>query len=222
MGPAEILLDRGQAFLLVPVTDSIKLILDTWQAISKASEDLEPEQDCDEALGPPGPPGCRGSSPQLVLEVEVCSSHSKVYVAVMAPQPWRKRPKSTAGHPCHLPQPATGPVMANRVVDMYSPHEDQAMVLSFNKVGPGQVLICTLKDEGSFYLKDTDKALLRSLGSQASPALGEGDTWAFVGQKGGPILREKHSKLPTLSSWGEPVLLKTDVPLSSAEEAEQH
>lgn len=33
----------------------------------------------------------------------------------------------------------------------------------------------------------------------------------------GPVLGEKHSKSPALSSWGDPVLLKTDVPLSSAE-----
>ena len=31
------------------------------------------------------------------------------------------------------------------------------------------------------------------------------------------MLGEKHSKSPALSSWGDPVLLKTDVPLSSAE-----
>lgn len=43
-----------------------------------------------------------------------------------------------------------------------------------------------------------------------------------MGRKGGPVLGEKHSKSPALSSWGDPVLLKTDVPLSSAEEAECH
>ena len=34
------------------------------------------------------------------------------------------------------------------------------------------------------------------------------------------MLAEKHYKSPALSSWGDPVLLKTDVLLSSAEEAE--
>lgn len=46
-------------------------------------------------------------------------------------------------------------------------------------------LFLVSQDEGSFHLKDTAKALLRSLGSQAGPALGWRDTWAFVGRKGG-------------------------------------
>lgn len=49
-----------------------------------------------------------------------------------------------------------------------------------------------LQDEGSFHLKDTAKALLRSLGSQAGPALGWRDTWAFVGRKGGVGTKAVH------------------------------
>ncbi|KAF3835559.1 hypothetical protein F7725_028117 [Dissostichus mawsoni] len=79
----------------------------------------------------------------------------------------------------------------------------------------GRVLIFTIKDEGTFHLKDAAKNLLKTLGSQVSLNLSWRDMWTLV-------YGEKHSKSPALSTWGDPVLLKTEVQLTASEEAECH
>lgn len=54
-----------------------------------------------------------------------------------------------------------------------------------NSSNPHPLSLDTVKDEGTFHLKDAGKNLLKSLGSRVSLGLGWRDMWTLVVKKGG-------------------------------------
>ncbi|KAL8570719.1 hypothetical protein ACOMHN_039154 [Nucella lapillus] len=208
--------------LLVTVIINITFILDTGRRLQEAT----PKTDANDNHGGEdgdmkGVGGGGGGKRSRMVSLEIVSSKDRAFIAVDGtPVLQDEGFEINRGIHVIVLNQATGSVMAKRVFDTYSQQEDDSMVLFLNMVSPGRIIVLTVKDEGSFQLKAGARQFLKSLGSDSIGQLGWRDTWAFVTKKGGSRIAEGHNKSPNLASWGERVLLETQIPLSDPSEAE--
>ncbi|XP_070563050.1 protein O-linked-mannose beta-1,2-N-acetylglucosaminyltransferase 1-like [Ptychodera flava] len=206
--------------LLVTVVINIIFIMDTGRKL-REQKDYEEDVGRDlNSLSKEGESDMFDNLPKT-LDIEVLSSASRVSVSVDGTTILEdeERDKGRGIHIIVLNQ-GTASVMAQRVFDTYSAHEDEAMVLFLNMVSDGRIIIFAIKDEGTFQMKRAARSLLKVLGSSKADQLGWRDTWAMVTQKQGKFYAEDHNKAPDLASWGAPVILKTTIHLSTVEESE--
>ncbi|KAK8383416.1 hypothetical protein O3P69_019063 [Scylla paramamosain] len=207
--------------LMVTIAINISFIVDKTRQLRTPSATLGSEGD-----GGGAGVGRRNNlrlqeSPPKTLMVEVLSSQNRVAVTVDGATIVEEGEEGK-GRGIHVVvlQQASGAVMAQRVFDTYSPHEDEAMALFLNMVSPGRVLVLAVKDEGTFQMKASGRDALRRLGSVHAHELGWRDMWAMVAAKGGRVYEEQVSRSADFNSWGTPITLKAEVALVPLQESE--
>uniref|UniRef100_A0A1B6FTU3 Protein O-linked-mannose beta-1,2-N-acetylglucosaminyltransferase n=1 Tax=Cuerna arida TaxID=1464854 RepID=A0A1B6FTU3_9HEMI len=209
--------------LLVTIVINIVFILDTSRRLQEESTHTVTQDDVegrDLASLEQSQAQLEESAPKM-LTIEVLSSQSRVAVSVDGATILEDAEKSEGRgiHVLVLNQ-ATGSVMAQRIFDTYSPHEDEAMALFLNMVSDGRIIIFAIKDEGTFQMKQPARELLHRLGSRRAQLISWRDMWAMVSQKAVRMYGESFSKSTDFNTWGASVLLRAQVPLVSVEESE--
>ncbi|KAK7487497.1 hypothetical protein BaRGS_00021199, partial [Batillaria attramentaria] len=206
--------------LLATVIINITFILDTSRRLQDSTPQIDLANHGGEVESMEQKPA-GGNKKERTVSVEVISSKDNVFVSVDG-TPVLQDEGFDINRGIHIIvlNQATGSVMAKRVFDTYSQQEDDSMVLFLNMVSQGRIIVLTVKDEGSFQLKQGAREYLQRLGSEHISKLGWRDTWAFVTKKGGTKIAEGYNKATDLSSWGEKVVLEAQIPLSDQTESE--
>lgn len=142
------------------------------------------------------------------LNIKVLSSKTRVYVKVndiliyesgsggisdsngeptINRDKWIDSVDSTSGRGIHLIvlNEFNGNVLAKRVFDTYSPHQDDELSLFVQMIRDGRILIFAVKDEATFQMPERSPArlLIRRLGSEHIMRLKWRDMWAMVTRK---------------------------------------
>ncbi|XP_050707297.1 protein O-linked-mannose beta-1,2-N-acetylglucosaminyltransferase 1-like [Eriocheir sinensis] len=207
--------------LIVTIAINISFIVDKTRQLRTLPSDLGSEGD-----GGGAGVGRRNNlrlqeSPPKSISLEVVSSQTRVAVTVDGATIVEEgEEKKGRGIHVVVLQQASGAVMAQRLFDTYSPHEDEALALFLSMVTPGRILVLAIKDEGTFQMRGSGREALRRLGSVHGARLGWRDMWAMVAAKGGPVYQEQVSRSADFNSWGPPVTLHAEVPLVPLEESE--
>ena len=119
---------------------------------------------------------------QRSVQVDVLSSSARVLVQVDGVNVLDDSRPAPAGRGLHVLvlNQHSGRVMARRLFDTYTAHEDEQLQLFLSMLRPGRLLVFAVKDEASFKLRAPARQLLQRLGSRMAAQFGWRDMWAMV------------------------------------------
>lgn len=116
------------------------------------------------------------------VDIEVLSSADHVQVSVDGVSVLDESASPPSGRGLHVLvlSQHSGRLMARRVFDTYTNHEDEQLQLFLGMLRPGRLLVFAIKDEASFKLHSAARQLLHRLGSRWASQISWRDMWAMI------------------------------------------